>query len=633
MSRRRSVESTTNCLVSHHHKAHHFDVQVVVTRADEGQGESESPEKAPAPCSEAPIAKRARRDGPGQSRCCASYICRTAPILGRFDVQKAKALGVPPGPLYGKLKNGQNVTLRDGTVVESGAVVGTTQRGGSCAILQCLSVEMIDRLACVTRDSVCLIVRFMHCRATTTRRSAPAVLRLYSEEPVDCVVHMTPAAVANTDAYAAFIARFPMKTTHITTHSHNEAHFRTALIDARLLHRIAPELYANPSFAAWSLNSCVRASGNVCEGRPMLRYTLVPRGALGLDMSAVSDAGVDFELDKASIERAHAACSRVSLASHERDVELSEYGRDAEVVFLGTGSSIPSKHRNVSAIYLRCAKGSCAAAGPGMLLDVGEGTVGQLYKTFGSATPSVLTQLHAVWISHPHADHHLGLPCLLYERRKYVAEPLVLMAPWPVLCWLGEYGAIDDGARGTYVQVESSWIRRRDVPHPQAARLRDCLGITECWNARVVHCAHAYGLVVRSVSGWSLCYSGDCRPSPELVREARRVSVLIHEATFEDEFHDDAVAKKHSTVSEAISVGRDMEAHRTILTHFSQRYIEGPTLDESTASKVVVASDFMHITLPQLLWAPRLMPVVRRLFAEREAPADTYPELYPYLRT
>jgi len=33
---------------------------------------------------------------------------------GRFDVAKAKALGIPPGPIYGKLKRGETVNLPDG---------------------------------------------------------------------------------------------------------------------------------------------------------------------------------------------------------------------------------------------------------------------------------------------------------------------------------------------------------------------------------------------------------------------------------------------------------------------------------------------------------------------------------------
>lgn len=47
---------------------------------------------------------------------------------------------------------------------------------------------------------------------------------------------------------------------------------------------------------------------------------------------------------------------------------------DMEIVLLGTGSSQPSKHRNVSSIYLNLfSKG-------GLLLDCGEATLAQLIK-------------------------------------------------------------------------------------------------------------------------------------------------------------------------------------------------------------------------------------------------------------
>ena len=48
---------------------------------------------------------------------------------GHFDVGKAAALGIPPGPVYGKLKSGQTVTLEDGRVIEGGSLTGPTRRG------------------------------------------------------------------------------------------------------------------------------------------------------------------------------------------------------------------------------------------------------------------------------------------------------------------------------------------------------------------------------------------------------------------------------------------------------------------------------------------------------------------------
>ena len=51
----------------------------------------------------------------------------------------------------------------------------------------------------------------------------------------------------------------------------------------------------------------------------------------------------------------------------------------------------------------------------------------------------------------------------------------------------------------------------------------------------------------------------------------------MHEATFDDDLRSDAKAKRHSTTSEAISIGAAMKARRVILTHFSQRYQKIPS--------------------------------------------------------
>ena len=50
---------------------------------------------------------------------------------GRFDVERAAALGVPNGPLYGQLQRGEAVELDDGTVIDPVAegLVGETRLG------------------------------------------------------------------------------------------------------------------------------------------------------------------------------------------------------------------------------------------------------------------------------------------------------------------------------------------------------------------------------------------------------------------------------------------------------------------------------------------------------------------------
>jgi len=48
---------------------------------------------------------------------------------GHFDVEKATALGIPPGPLYGKLKRGETIAFPDGRTVNGKDLCGPTQIG------------------------------------------------------------------------------------------------------------------------------------------------------------------------------------------------------------------------------------------------------------------------------------------------------------------------------------------------------------------------------------------------------------------------------------------------------------------------------------------------------------------------
>mgnify|MGYP003951391331 CR=1 FL=1 len=129
-------------------------------------------------------------------------------------------------------------------------------------------------------------------------------------------------------------------------------------------------------------------------------------------------------------------------------------------------------------------------------------------------------------------------------------------------------------------------------------------------------------------------------------------TVLIHEATFEDDLLEDAVKKRHSTTSEAIRTGVDARCYRTILTHFSQRYPKAPKFDghvfgngeegevriqdanqedannqdddsehsrsrsKNVSDRVGVAFDLMRVDFTALPRVPSLMPAVRALFPD-----------------
>ena len=57
------------------------------------------------------------------------YVLVEKDRLGKFDPARAKELGVPEGPLWGRLQRAEAVTLDDGRVIEPASIVGSPRPG------------------------------------------------------------------------------------------------------------------------------------------------------------------------------------------------------------------------------------------------------------------------------------------------------------------------------------------------------------------------------------------------------------------------------------------------------------------------------------------------------------------------
>ena len=60
---------------------------------------------------------------------CLAYAIAERERLGRFDPARAVALGIPEGPLWGRIHKGEPVTLGDGRVVAPEELVGPPRPG------------------------------------------------------------------------------------------------------------------------------------------------------------------------------------------------------------------------------------------------------------------------------------------------------------------------------------------------------------------------------------------------------------------------------------------------------------------------------------------------------------------------
>lgn len=74
---------------------------------------------------------------------------------GHFDVARAQALGIPPGPIYGKLKQGETVTLADGRLIRGKDLCGPLQMGRKLAY--CTDTIYCDSAVNLAREADVLI--------------------------------------------------------------------------------------------------------------------------------------------------------------------------------------------------------------------------------------------------------------------------------------------------------------------------------------------------------------------------------------------------------------------------------------------------------------------------------------------
>ncbi|MEB3264149.1 MAG: ribonuclease Z [Synechococcus sp.] len=84
-----------------------------------------------------------------------AYRVDRKPRPGRFDVEKARALGIPPGPIYAELKAGRRVTLADGRVIDGRSLCGPEQPGQS--VVYCTDTVFCEAAVELARGADLLI--------------------------------------------------------------------------------------------------------------------------------------------------------------------------------------------------------------------------------------------------------------------------------------------------------------------------------------------------------------------------------------------------------------------------------------------------------------------------------------------
>ena len=364
------------------------------------------------------------------------------------------------------------------------------------------------------------------------------------------------------------------------------------------------------------------SGSNIELGRIGKKVQIMPRIIANDDATAAFEDLVraSQEVDQDILELARAAELKSKSAEFLEEVRKEQQdipNQDAEVVALGTGSSIPGKYRNVAGTLIRVPNVGT------YLLDAGEGTLGQIKRLFSpDDVTDILRTLKCIVISHLHADHHMGVPSLIkawYEQslRDDSKSKLAISCVGRYRQFLNEVSLMEDFGYHRLV-FPSFEMGDKSVEIVPAANLSSGIfGLSSIKRIPVSHCWRSYGTQLELTSGLRIAYSGDCRPSTLFAEECRGAHLLVHECTFDDDMVSHAIAKKHSTMAEALGVSRQMGARKTLLTHFSQRYIKTASLkqanDGSEVQNVLLAFDFMKVKLGDFRKAACFTPAIRLL--------------------
>ncbi len=84
-----------------------------------------------------------------------AYRIEQKPRPGRFDVDQARALAIPPGPIYAALKRGETVSLDDGRRIDGRQLCGPTRPGVS--VVYCTDTVFCEAAVALAQGADLLI--------------------------------------------------------------------------------------------------------------------------------------------------------------------------------------------------------------------------------------------------------------------------------------------------------------------------------------------------------------------------------------------------------------------------------------------------------------------------------------------
>jgi len=242
------------------------------------------------------------------------------------------------------------------------------------------------------------------------------------------------------------------------------------------------------------------------------------------------------------------------------------------ITFVGSGGSVVTRRRSCSCILIN----------DELLIDCGCGALKNL-----RALNVNLHNIKYVLITHFHMDHISDLIGLFWSMRMdHRTSPLTIVTP--------PKGELKVRSLLELMETPKDFLTFN-------LNFIETTGGTITSSIKACRVSHSVPTLAYRVeiNGKSVCYSGDTRPSINLIRLAKNANLLIHEASFTHDNVELAYATWHSTALQAGEIACKAGVKRLALFHIYDGN-EDKLLAEAKRSfkgEVIVAEDLQSITI------------------------------------
>ncbi|CAI8503211.1 unnamed protein product [Hanseniaspora opuntiae] len=571
-----------------------------------------------------------------------SYLVKFNSVPGKFDVEKSIELGIPQRE-RGKLLKMGKITLENGKVITASDVTSNTRSFEDVLVLHVVNNDYLNHLTQQLKDqkdfdssNTGLVYLTLDDGVTINKELFDFIDLLTAKTLPDSNIFISHPEI-NSNQF--------MINDYATSFWHFKKHLPNNFTDLNLSKKVNSDFFEKYKHLSPQSEATMKPYSEE-EDIPSIepaKVNLLNQNDTVI-MRAFDKTDESSILEKKNLTLKDPAYKPQNIVDRKNQIlEMSSKLEPTSLItpsplpklsILGTFSSKPGLASNVSSNLIKIPyynEDTDKYEDTFGYLDAGEGSYNSLRRlSTDEELAYIFHHMKFIYLSHLHADHLGGIITTINKWYAYNKEDkdkvLYLLVPCRFISFIVESFANNKKLLNRIVAISNEIFRNVNVGRPIRKntckylyqgefieslefsqfghilnKMTNDLHLAKFETVEAIHCMESYSssFTFKTSPGktFKVSISGDTRPNKKFTKIGYNSDFLIHEATFQNDLHDHAVKKRHSTIVEALYIADMMRAKNVILTHFSSRkfdqFFDGTQryINDKSSMKVCVASD------------------------------------------